>query len=198
MLPKKFPKASRSSKTMLSLFAIFLVAFFSYSWVVSPQLTYLHAARQYIDMIGSTSQKLDLIQQRNQSKEIQVERISEEIGQKKQLFFNNRSAREFLSDLEPLALQCQCVITSQAAVPTDRLEDADPARTSVRSESVALNINGSYENLLKFFNKLKSYPQKIFIREIVIESRGLKTKELICYTVLSIYIIQDKEIITDE
>ncbi len=199
MLPKTFPKTSRSSKTMLSAFAILMVAYFSYSWVVSPQLSYLHAARQYIDMIGSKSQKLDLIQQRNRSKEKKIEMITQEINQKRQLFFTRQSAREFLSDLEPLALQCTCVITSQASLPPDRHQQStEEVDTSVASETVALNINGSYQNLMKFFDKLKSYPQKIFIQELLIESRGLQKKELTCFTVLSIYIIQDKEIITDE
>lgn len=199
MLLEKLPKTSRSSKTMLSGLVVMLVAFFTFDWIVSPQLTYLHAAERYIGMIDYTGQKLELVKQRVKSKEIQLEKLSGEIESRKRLFFNPQSAREFLSDLEPLALQCKCVIVSQAAVPADAAAGAGSEKTlSVKTETVALNIKGQFEDLLKFFQKLRSYPQKIYLRELIMESRGLQSGHLVCYVTLTIHVLQDKEIVPHE
>lgn len=202
MLMDKLIKSSPSSKIFVSVSTIAIVTLATYSWVVSPQISYLHAAQQYKVIAHSTAQKATSIEDHVRKRKAELAGLHQEIDEIRDSFFTSDKAKEFFSDLELIALQCGCNISSL----TFRSAGAVAAYGGGGREyfpSVALKraeiiLTGQYDGIIKFLEKLSAYQERISVGSLLIKVSPNNIEELICSMTITIYLIEDKETISNE
>lgn len=199
MLMDKLGKLSDGSKRMISLMTIILVAMGMYNWAVSPQKSYLKAAQRYDNMMANAGEKSLSIKKGIQVKEKELAIIRQEISATRGSFFNEKTSREFFSDIEPMSHQSNCVIESlnfMPAITTPANEAGDDSEVILKSAEIV--FSGKYENIIQFLRKLNSYSQRITISDIAIESMVSSRKNLICRMAIAIYLVDHKETVAHE
>lgn len=199
MLTDKIVKCSSTSKIVVSVSFVAIVTLATYNWIVSPQTGYLHAARQYEMIVGSAGKKTTFIKEQILTKEVEIEKLQREIAEIQNSFFSSQKATEFFMDIEPLSLQCNCNVDSLTFMADETHQRTNEDESSpVILRRAAVDITGRYEDLMRFLGRLGSYPQRIAISDLCIESGPRNSDKLTCRMTITIYIVEDKEIITDE
>ena len=199
MLTDKIVKCSSTSKIIVSVSFVGIVTLAAYNWIVSPQTGYLHAAKQYERMVGDAGKKTEFIKKQIATKQVELEKLHGEIAQIQNSFFSGEKAREFFMDIEPLSLQCNCNVVSLTfmADETRRNRDAE-SDSPIVLKRASVDITGRYEDIMKFLAKLRDYTHRICINDLCIESSQPDVDKLNCGLIITIYVVEDKEIITDE
>ena len=203
MLMDKVGKINTNTKIFASVSTVMLVAIAMYNWAVSPQTSYLQAAQRYETMMSNAGEKTTVIKNGIDEKKKELERIYEEIAATKDSFFTLKTSREFFSDIEPISNQSGCMIesltfASSSSVVLEKNEDEDKETDSgITAKSAAIVFTGRYESIIKFLRKLSGYSQHIMIDNLVIESLRSGEKRLVCHMTMTIYLIEEKEIVTD-
>ena len=132
-------------------------------------------------------------------KEAEIEKLRTEIAQIQNSFFTSENAREFFMDLEPMSLQCGCSVTSLDLMPDATADKGKDSRASTLIlKRASVDITGKYENIMKFLGRLNDSHWRISISNLCIESDQSDDEKLICGMIITIYVVEDKEIITDE
>jgi len=199
MLTDKIVKCSSTSKIVVSVSFVAIVTLATYNWIVSPQTGYLHAARQYEMIVGNAGKKTTFIKDQISTKEVEIEVLQREIAEIQNSFFSSQKATEFFMDIEPLSLQCNCNVDSLTFMADETHQGTNEDKSSpVILRHAAVDITGTYEDLMKFLGRLGNYPQRIAISDLRIESGPRNSDKLTCGMTITIYIVEDKEIITDE
>ena len=199
MLTDKIIKCSSTSKFVISVSFVGIVTLATYNWIVSPQTRYLHAARQYKTMVGNAGKKTAFIKDQIAVKEIEIEKLQSEIARIQNSFFSPQKATEFFMDLEPIALQCGCNVVSLTFMADETHRGTEKKQSSpVILKRARLDITGEYENLMKFLGRLGNYPQRVSINDLCVESNHPGNDNLNCGMTITIYVVEDKEIMTDE
>lgn len=102
-------------------------------------------------------------------------------------------------DIEPLSLQCDCNVDSLTFMADETRRGTDKEQSSpVVLKSATVTITGAYEGLMKFLARLGAYQQRISINDLYIESGPRDGEKLDCGMTITIYVVEDKESITDE
>ncbi len=200
MLMEKVIKASPSIKIFVCVSTIVIVAFATYSWIVSPHISYLKAAERYERMTGSAGQKGTTIKNNIDTKQQELDGLKAEIDQIQNSFFTEEKAREFFSDLEPILVQSDCNIDTLTFLPPESIaSQADSEQTSsVILKRAEVGFTGEYENIIKFLKKLSSYSQRVSIENLLIQSSHFGQQRLTCYMTVTIYLIEDREKVKNE
>lgn len=200
MLTDKLIKSSPSSKIFVSVSTIAIVTLATYSWVVSPQISYLHAAQQYKAIAHSTAEKATSIKDHIRKREAELDGLHREINGIRDSFFTSHKAKEFFSDLELIAFQCGCNISSlmfrsAKAVAPHTGRERFPSVVLKRAE---ITLTGRYDGIIKFLEKLSAYQEKISVGSLLIKVNPNNTEELVFSMSITIYLIDDKETISNE
>jgi Tfp pilus assembly protein PilO len=200
LLMEKIVKSSPGIKLFVCVSTVAIIAFGTYSWIVSPQISYLKAAESYEWMTGNAGQKGTTIEKGIGSKQQEIAALAEEIDQIQDSFFTEEKAREFFSDLEPISLQSNCNIDTLAFLPAETIgsETDNEHTTSIILKRAEISLIGQYENIIKFLKKLSSYSQRVSIGNLQIQSDHFGQQELSCYMTVTIYLIEDKEKVKNE
>lgn len=199
MLMDKVGKINTNTKIFVSVSTVMLVAIAMYNWAISPQTSYLQAAQRYETMMSDAGEKTTVIKNGIDDKKKELERLHEEIAATKDSFFTLKTSREFFSDIDPISNQSGCMIESLTFMPSSKVSsDEDTEMDSGISEKrAALVFTGRYENIIKFLRRLSGYSQQIMVNDLVIESLRSGEKRLVCHMTITIYLIEEKEIVTD-
>lgn len=199
MLMDKIGKINTNTKIFASVSTIILVAIAMYNWAVSPQTSYLQAAQRYETMMSNAGEKTVVIKNGIDDKKKELEKLHEDIAATKDSFFTPKTSREFFSDIAPISSQSGCMIESLTFPPTSSiaLNKDEEMDSGITEKKAALVFAGQYESIIKFLRKLSGYSQYIMIDNLVIESVRSGEKRLICHMTITIYLIEEKEIVTD-
>jgi Tfp pilus assembly protein PilO len=196
MLIEKTLKSSPATKVIVAVSIIAIVAFVTYNWVVSPQITYLQAAKKYKMIVGSAGEKTTVINNNIMEKQKELDTLRQDVAKLQNSFFSAEKAREFFSDLEPIAVQHKCNVESLTFLPPESKETEDTVNVTLNHANIVLT--GQYKDIMEFIVKIRDYPQRIVIGNLLIESSRFATGELNCQINITIYTIEDKESITHE
>jgi len=115
-------------------------------------------------------------------------------------FFTPTEAHEFFSDLDMITLQCGCNISSltfisaKAAAP----EAGTEYFSSVILRRAEITLTGQYDGILAFLAKLGGYRQRISVGSLLIKPNPSNIEDLLCSMNITIYIIENKETISNE
>ena len=199
MLTDKIVKCSSTSKIIVSVSFVAIITLATYNWIVSPQTGYLHAARQYERIVGNAGKKTTFIKEQIATKEVEIEKLQRETAEIQNSFFPPQKATEFFMDIEPLSLQCNCNVDSLTFMADETRQGMNKGESSpVILRSAIIEITGAYEDLMKFLGRLGGYPQRISVNDLRIEPGPRDSDKLSCGMTITIYVVEDKEIITDE
>lgn len=200
MLKDKFIKSSPSSKIFISVSTIAIVTLITYGWIVSPQISHLHAARQQKVMTRNAEQRNVSLKNQLHKQQTELTELRNQVGTINDSFFTSTEAHEFFSDLDTTALQCGCNISSltfmseKAVVP----ETEHEYFSSVVLKRAEITLTGQYDDILTFLTKLGGCRQRISIGSLLIKPNSDYIDDLICSTTITIYIIENKETISNE
>ena len=212
---KEAIKACPTSTVVIAGCIIGIVTLVTYTWIVAPHTSHLYAAQKYKNMVLNAGQKSEIIKKQIETKTLEVASLRQKIAEIQDHFFDDRTAREFILDLEPISLQNYCNIDSLSElkarkITTDSEKDKDkkdekesPADGSssvsdITSRRIAISLTGRYDNIIKLLKKFNSYSQRISVSNLSIKSEDLGNQERLCDMIITIYIIKNKETISDE
>jgi len=202
MLMDKFIKSSPNSKIVVSVSAIAVVTLMAYGWIVSPQISYLHAAQQHKAMNLNAEQKT--VGLRNQKKKCQAElsELQKQIEAIRDSFFTPTEAQEFFTNLDMVAMRCGCKVSSLTFASTKAVTPQEGREyfSSVTLKRAEVTLTGNYDGILEFLKKLGEYPHRISIASLLIKPNPgiVEELELVCSMTITIYIIENKETMSDE
>jgi len=200
MLKDKFIKSSPSSKIFISVSTIAIVTLITYGWIVTPQISHLHAAQQQKVMTRNAEQKNVSLKSQIRKQEAKLTELQNHVDAIKDSFFTPKEANEFFSDLDTTALQCGCNIGSltfmsaKAVVP----EGDHEYFSSVVLKRAEITLTGQYDGILTFLTRLGQSKHRISIGSLLIKPNSGYTDDLICSMTITIYIIENKETISNE
>ena len=201
MLTDKLIKSSPSSRIFISVATVAIISILTYGWIVSPQINYLHAAQRQKTMAHSTKQKIISVKNRVHKRKAKLVELQQEIAGIRDSFFTSKKAKEFFSDLELIASRCGCSINSLTFVSAQPIaskgqDQKDFSKVVLRR--VEISLAGRYDGIIRFLEKLSSYPERVFIGSLLVKSSPNNARELICTMAVTIYLVEDKETISDE
>ena len=188
-------KLNQNSKLAALLSVIILVGFMAFNWIVSPQTTYLRAARLYENMLGDAGKMTTVIRGQMESKRKEVSQLNDEIAQIQGRFFITKQAAELFLDLEPIAHQSNCNLDQLTFLPPESISyksDGGEACDIVVKRSI-ISFTSTYGDAIRFLTKLNSYSQRIVISNLTIELNDTIDEQLHCQMTITIYLIDDKE-----
>jgi len=188
-------KLNPRSKFVALLSVVILVGFMAFNWIVSPQTTYLRAARLYENMVGDAGKMTTVIKGQMVTKRKEASQLNDEIALVQGRFFTAKQAAEFFLDLEPIARQSNCNLDQLTFMPPESIShesDGCEASGIVVKRSV-ISFTSTYGNVIDFLAKLNSYSQRIAITDLTIELDDMKDERLHCRMTITIYLIEDTE-----
>ena len=200
MLTDKFIKSSPSSKIFVSVSTIAIVTLTTYGWIVSPQISYLHAAQQQKVMTRNAEQKTIGLRNQAHKRGAELTDLRNQIDAIRDSFFTPTEAHEFFSDLDMTAIQYGCNIGSLTFMSAKAVapEAGHEYFSSVVLRRAEITLTGQYDGILAFLTKLGAYRQRISIGSLLIKPNPSNIEELICSMTTTIYIIENKETISNE
>jgi len=200
MLKDKLIKSSQNSKIILSITIVAIVSLAAYKWVVSPLTAYLHAAKMHERVMSGAQERTAEIEMQISTKQTKLEKLEEEMFDTQTIFFTATRAKEFFLDLEPISIETGCDVESFEFISGNSESGGeDDNDYGVIAKSAEISFNGGYDNIIKFLQRLGSCPERFSINEIVIEPvDSNRFMQLKCRMTVTIYMIQDKEIVVDE
>ncbi len=180
---------------MVLLSVVILVTFMAFNWIISPQTTYLRAARLYENMLGDAGKMTIVIRGQMATKRKEVSQLNDEIAQIQGRFFTAKQAAELFLDLEPIARQSNCNLDQLTFLPPESISyksDGGEACAIIVKRSM-ISFTSTYSNVIGFLTKLNSYTQRITISDLTIESDDMIDRQLHCRMTITIFLINDKE-----
>ena len=200
MLMDIFVKSKRSSRITVLAVSAAIPLLAIYNWIVAPHSTYLHAAENYEVVMSDVAKQNSVIKSRTQLTEKELEKIKQNFGKTREKFFTPEAARQFLSDIEVIATQTSCLVYSvnYIADQTTQNTSAVKSPSPVTNQTAVISLAGSYDNIINFFTQLFDRPQLISIKSIDIKPVGRNFNQLDCDVTVTVYIIQNEEIITND
>ena len=200
MLSDKIAKSSQTSKMCVAASFIGIIAFALYSWIVSPHTTYLHAACQQEAMLGNSGKKVEKIRTLLEIKTAQLAELQLQVDKVQKRLFTSQRGKEFFLDLDPISMTSNCDVTwkyTNAKQPSQK-ETQIESEFTITMKTANISLTGTYSNIIKFLAVLTNRPEYISISSISIENSEFGQKLLVCKMTMTIFMIDDKEIINDE
>ncbi len=196
MLNNNITGSVPATKVFVAVSFVAIVAFAAYNWAISPQIAYLNAAEQYKSIVGGAGAKSTIIQKNIERKLVEIEKLQQDVSRLENSFFTFEKAREFFSDIEPVAVQHNCTIKSSDFMPSVSKKSGDVSDVTLSQAKIILS--GNYKNIMKFLEKIRDYPQRIVVSNLLIERSNKINNDLNCQVSITVYVIEDKETVTHE
>ena len=201
MLINSLAKSSRTSRITLSAAIVGVVTVAAYNWLVSPHTKYLYAVHQYRVLAEEVTKKNQVIQVQQANRKKEIEQLQSEFDKVKTALFTPAEAKRFFGDIEAACKETDCIVYSMNFLPAqaDRSAVSNQQGDNPIIESSALvNFVGAYSNIAKFLTKLTNQQKKVAVRSLKISTFSDKPSPLQCEATVTIYLVRDKEVFTNE
>lgn len=201
MLIEKFTKVSDTSRTIVALSTVAIIALAMYNWVVSPQTAYLAAAQQQDRLLSDSSNKYIEIENEIKTSEVEAAELQADINDMQAKFFSVSKCRDFFGSLEELLKQSRCTLASLTFEEDSSIagqEDQKQGSLAVSAKSIRLHINGRYNDIKSFLKVLRACPEEIAIVDMTIATDDNNARILTCNILLKVYILGNLEITNNE
>ena len=201
MLMEKFTKVSDTSRTIVALSIVAIIALAMYNWVVSPQTAYLAAAQQQDRLLTDSSNKYIEIENEIKTSEVEATERQADINDMQAKFFSVSKCRDFFGSLEELLKQSNCTLASLIFEEDSSIagqKDQQQGSLAVSAKSIRLHINGQYNDIKSFLKVLRACPEEIAIVDMTIATDDNNARILTCNILLKVYILGNLEITNNE
>ncbi|AQT69767.1 hypothetical protein STSP2_02964 [Anaerohalosphaera lusitana] len=200
MLPNNVYKTTPSSRILIGVSSVCLIAFAAYNWIVSPQTVCLKAAQQQYHMLQNSGKKAMVIRAKVSKKEREITDLKDSLEVQSQYFFTTNDAREFFYSVETMLEEAGCSILALTYIntATDKANKKEEGGISpVTQKTAKLRFSGSYAGLMQFLGSLDDMPQEVVVRDILMSVDQLNKGKLECSMKITINILQDREALSD-
>ncbi len=191
MLVDNLAKLGSSTRNATSAALIVIAAFAMYNWMVTPQATYLSAARGYESAMDKIVEQNKSIARQIEIKKKELQVLRENSAQLQSVLFAPDQAKEFFSDLQVVSEQAGCVVHSINLITDKR--NPENERLGVVTKSAALSIVGVYRDIVKLVERLQARTQKVWIDELEVQTFDYSSDKAKCDLIVTICQIMDKD-----
>jgi hypothetical protein len=197
----KLPKATRIA---ISVVVVILSAAICYNWIVAPHTKYLSAAQRYEFVAGDLARKGQIIKSKTNLKKRELQGLQQRLAESREKFFTLPEAQKFFRELEDISNQAGCTVlstnflSSKYSLKPKSEKEALVKTSSIVSNGVVINFTATYESVMAFLTKLLDRPQKVAFDLLEMTSTGYNPRMLQCEATFTIFIINDKEIFSNE
>ncbi len=199
MIIESLAKLSKSIRIAIAVIVVILPAAACYSWVVLPHTRYLSVTEQYGSVAFDIANKIRIIKGKTALKRRKLEELQQNLAQTKEKFFTPQEAQKFFREIETISNQTGCNIVSCEYVLKSRSEKrADKQNSAITSNNAIVAFVASYENVISFLAKMLDHPQKVSIDSLEITMMNYDSKALQCEATFTIFVLNDKEIFSNE
>jgi Tfp pilus assembly protein PilO len=162
-----------------------------YNWFVTPHTNYLMAEQQYQRAMTTIEIKNKLLSSELAVINKKLENLNKNYQQRKQMFFTETQAKDFLAGIQTSAEKNACTIENLRFIPCRDVKTASNDIGIVQYQT-NLNVTGGYGNIVKFLNTIQSRPEKVQFDSLNIAMNN-QTGYLDCGITMSIYTLNVKE-----
>jgi hypothetical protein len=189
-----------SSRRALLAASVVIVGVALYNWIVAPHVTYLRAVQRYEPVVDRIAQEKASLKDLLISRKKRLADLELQFSQIRPFLYTYEQARQLLSDLEGMAVEYKCSITTVdlgSNRPT-RIVGDEQESLLVEGVDTSVTITGSYDGIMAFIGRLQTQQRKIWVRTLTLELAGLETQKLRCRIDIGIYVIMEKEAVSHD
>lgn len=200
MITKQVARSSHTSRIFIAVSIIAIAALATYNWSISPQTRYLKANQNYEEMAKSVTQKTVLLKKHVKIDEKKLEQLTTDLENSLSDFFTPEKLMHFFGSLETIAAQTKCTIDN-IEFEDDRHRETSKdheAPCTVIMKSARIHFAGQYNNIIRFFTRLSDRPEQISLTSLDIKLIDFTQDILTCNMEITVYLIEDKEVDTNE
>ena len=191
MLVDNLAKLGSSKRNATSAALIVIAAFAMYNWMVTPQATYLSAARGYESAMNKVVEQNKSIARQIEIKKKELQVLHEKSAQLQSVLFTHNQAKEFFSDLQVISEQAGCVVHSINFIADKR--NPENERLGVVTRSAAISVVGVYRDIVKLVERLQTRTQEVWIDELEVQTLDPSSDKARCDLTVTICQIMDKD-----
>jgi len=191
MLVDNLAKLGSSTRNATSAALIVIAAFAMYKWTVTPQTTYLSAARGYESAMDKIVEQNKSIAGQIEIKKKELQVLRENSAQLQCVLFTPDQTREFFSDLQIISEQAGCAVYSINLIADERYPENE--RLGVVTKSAALSVVGVYRDIVKLMERLQARTQEVWIDEIEVQTLDPDSDKARCDLTVTICQIMYKD-----
>ncbi len=182
---------------MVGISTVIILAIAVYNWAVTPQTGYLHAAKQYEQIMDDSKKKMMSMKTQIAVDNKKKVELTSEIEYIQNRIFTLDNAAQFFSSLKDIAQQNGASLLSFnyiSNVTSSKKRLVPINAVAVETKTARLNIKGTYAGIRSFMNALEKYSEDIAILELNISSEmDNRDNMLNCDIILNIYILTETE-----
>ena len=199
MLSEQIMKSSPFSRIIVSGSMVVFVALAAYNWAVSPQTTYLHASQQYTSMNDTVRKKVLMRKKTVEAKRKKLNATRENVDELKADFFSPSQSSKFFSGIEKMAEKSGCDIEMMAFKADNRrlANGLNIDKVKFLQRCASVEFVGEYGQIVEFLKDITDSPGRLSIGNLSIGS-SMNTRGLACEMNITVYVSEDKELISDE
>lgn len=195
MLPENWKELTHSSRNAVFAAFVLVGVIAAYNWIIAPHRNYLLASQQRESVKDNLIKKNQAVRDNLKTKTNQLERLQKQFSLIQSSFFDPVEAHTFLSNIQNLARQENCILSSLNFLPVKSKSKTGPpdADRNITTNRAKLTIIGGYKNLVALISRLQDRPQQVLIKPITVASISESPGQLKCEATIMIYVIHDKE-----
>ncbi|MBW8015213.1 MAG: hypothetical protein FVQ82_03430 [Planctomycetes bacterium] len=199
-LTETIMKSSQVSRVIISIAIVASVGLLTYSWAVSPQASYLHAAQQFETVSQDIENKVKIMGNTVRVQEVKLKKLQDKLKSSGSSFFSAAQATDFFAQLEIMSVTAGCNLESMvfATEKTTKLDKNKPKSTKITEKEVSVKILGTYGAIVGLTSAIKDYPLTVYLNDLLIRTTSSTTNKLSCSMNIKVYLTEDKELLLDE
>ena len=182
------PARNATSATLI------IIAFVAmYKWTITPQSSYLSAAKGYEFAMNKVIEQNTMITTRVAARKRKLQELQESSSQLQIALFTDSQAKEFFSDLQVIAEQAGCVVQSTNFV-TEKARSEDN-HLGIETKSADISVMGVYQNIENLVGRLQTRDQKVWIDSIRMRTVDQNSDTIICDLTVTICHTKERQIL---
>ena len=184
----------------MSVALIATAAIAGYGWLLSPHLAYLRAVQEYEPCVQDMTVRKSDVSAALGTNRRRFEIVSGELQTLQARFFTMTQATAFFSELETLAAENGCTVTSVHFAFENGVPDngASAPKPVIAVHRATLTVLGQYNDLIGWFERLQHRSQAVWVDSCRMELADVRTGRLKCNVTVGISVLDEEEDVTDE
>lgn len=193
MLINYLVKLGNPARNATSASLIIIASVAMYKWTITPQSSYLSAAKGYESAMNKVIEQNTMITTRVAARKRKLQELQESSSQLQSALFTGSQAKEFFSDLQVIAEQAGCVVQSTNFV-TEKAR-SEKNHLGIETKSADISVMGVYQDIEKLVGRLQARDQKVWIDFIRMHTVDQNSDTIICDLTVTICHIKERQIL---
>jgi len=191
MLSEMQKKSLPHSKNVVFAALVVIGTMVLYKNIIVPHTGCLQTTKVYASATNKLAKKSSIIQTNIRIRKKNLQNLKNNFEHIRVKLFNPIEAEEFFSDIQAMAQQANCFVSSLnfSAADTASQSKQSKAKSHINSSFATMSIAGSYKNILAMINKLQDRSRQVWVDSINIEPVNDSSDLLKCDIKIRIYVI---------